>query len=51
LSLRSVDTLAGCAQLDGIRELDLCHNHFTAAEAAPRLAKAPALTKLQRLCL
>jgi hypothetical protein len=50
LSLATVERIAGSSDLRP-DELDICHNHFSEAEATATLRAAPLFTGLRRLCV
>jgi hypothetical protein len=50
LSMTTVEQLAERGDL-GLGELDICHNHFSEAEAESLLRSAPQFAGLHRLCL
>jgi hypothetical protein len=50
LSMATIEQLAERRDL-ALSELDICHNHFSEAEADPLLRSAPQFAGLYRLCL
>jgi Ran GTPase-activating protein (RanGAP) involved in mRNA processing and transport len=51
LGMASFRTLADCTALDGLYELDVCHNRVDPQEVEACLRAAPHLGKLNRLCV